>query len=322
VPRFYDVPDSLVKAGRNVIAVQVLDIGNVGGLYGTARELNLSTAAHDSISLAGIWRYKTDPLPLDMSKLPPLPDIPSSANFPTVLFNGMISPLLPYGIRGAIWYQGESNAGRAYQYRDLFKMLIRDWRSHWGEGDFPFLFVQLANFMQPKPLPGDDAWAELREAQLMALSLPNTGMAVAIDIGDANDIHPKNKQEVGRRLALNALGLVYGRDVEYSGPIYKSMRIEGNKIRLAFEHTDGGLTTPNNDKLTGFAVAGEDSIFTWAEADIDGDTVVVSSPYVANPVAVRYAWAANPVCNLYNKAGLPASPFRTDDWPGVTAQAK
>ena len=321
VPRFYKIPGSLVKAGPNVIVVQVLDIGNKGGLYGQPEQLSLTTASHDSISLAGTWRYKPDPLPIDLTKLPTLPDIPNTANRPTVLFNGMISPLIPYGIRGAIWYQGESNAGRAYQYRDLFKMLIRDWRSHWGV-DFPFLFVQLANFMQPKPLPGDDAWAELREAQLMALSLPNTGMAVAIDIGDAKDIHPKNKQEVGRRLALNALGLVYGKDVVYSGPIYKSMSVEGNKIRLTFDHVDGGLTTPNNEKLTGFAVAGGDSIFTWADAEIDGETVVVSSPYVANPVAVRYAWAANPICNLYNKAGLPASPFRTDDWPGVTEKAR
>ena len=235
----------------------------------------------------------------------------------------MIAPLLPYGIKGAIWYQGESNAGRAYQYRTLLPTMIKDWRTRWNEGDFPFYIVQLANFQQSNPTPTEDAWAELREAQLMtAEHLPNTGLAVTIDIGDADDIHPKNKQEVGRRLALAALAKTYGEKIEYSGPDYKSMKIEGSKIRLTFAHLGGGLATKGDEKLTGFAIAGDDHKFVWADAKIEGNTVVVSASSVANPVAVRYAWHINPVCNLYNKAGLPASPFRTDTWPGITVNNK
>ncbi len=237
---------------------------------------------------------------------------------PSGLFNAMIAPIVPYALQGAIWYQGESNAGRAYEYRTLFPAMIQDWREAWAQGDFPFLFVQLANFMAVKPEPGESAWAELREAQTMTLALPKTGMAVAIDIGDANDIHPRNKQDVGKRLALNALAIAYGKKVVYSGPLYERMRREGNAIRLYFKHVNGGLTTPNGEPLRGFAIAGADRRFVWAEARIEGNTVVVSSPQVLEPVAVRYAWADNPVCNLYNRAGLPASPFRTDDWPGVT----
>ncbi|MFQ6098543.1 MAG: sialate O-acetylesterase, partial [Armatimonadota bacterium] len=237
---------------------------------------------------------------------------------PASLYNGMIAPLIPYAIRGAIWYQGESNAGRAYEYRALFKAMIRDWRRNWKQGPFPFLFVQLANFMARKPEPGESAWAELREAQLRALSLPNTGMAVIIDIGEARDIHPKNKQDVGARLALAARKIAYGEDIVHSGPIYDSMKVEGGKIRLRFKHVDGGLTAKGSKVLKGFAIAGADRKFVWANAAIRGDTVIVWSHKVPHPVAVRYAWADNPECNLYNAAGLPASPFRTDDWPGVT----
>ncbi|MGB9624270.1 MAG: sialate O-acetylesterase [Phycisphaerae bacterium] len=251
----------------------------------------------------------------------PPADLAASPGRPSSLYNGMIQPLIPYAIRGAIWYQGEANAGRAYQYRKLFPAMIQDWRKAWGQGDFPFLFVQLANFQPTKPEPSDSTWAELREAQTMTLSLPKTGMAVIIDIGEAKDIHPKNKQDVGKRLALAALAIAYGKDVAYSGPMYDSMKIEGDRIRLTFKHVDGGLVAKDG-KLKGFAIAGADRKFVWAEAQIDGDTVVVHSDKVARPVAVRYAWADNPECNLYNKAGLPASPFRTDDWPGVTATAK
>lgn len=242
---------------------------------------------------------------------------PNHPHRPSGLYNGMIAPLIPVAIRGAIWYQGESNASRAYQYRKLFPAMIQDWRRHWGQGDFPFLFVQLANFRPAVDQPGESEWAELREAQTRTLRLPKTGMAVAIDIGEANDIHPKNKQEVGRRLALAARHIAYGEDLVYSGPLFKSMTIEGDAIRLHFHHVDGGLVA-KGDKLTGFAIAGKDRKFVWATAKIDGDTVVVQADGVTDPIAVRYGWADNPACNLYNKAGLPASPFRTDDWPGVT----
>ncbi len=226
----------------------------------------------------------------------------------------MIAPLLPFAIRGAIWYQGESNADRARQYRTLFPAMITDWREQWGQGDFPFYFVQLANYMAVRDVPADSQWAELREAQLRTLQLTNTGMAVIIDIGEAEDIHPKNKQDVGGRLALNALAKTYGKAIPYSGPLCVSAEVDGAAIRVTFDHADGGLLC-RGERLTGFAIAGEDQQFVWAEAVIDGDGVRVSSPAVPVPLAVRYGWADNPVCNLYNGAGLPASPFRTDDWP-------
>jgi len=228
---------------------------------------------------------------------------------------------VPYGIKGAIWYQGESNADRAYQYRKLFAAMIQDWRRAWNIGDFPFYFVQLANYMQRKAEPGDSEWAELREAQQMTLSLPHTGMAVIIDVGNPNDIHPRDKQTVGKRLALIAQAQDYGQDVEYSGPVYSSMAVEGDRIRLHFNHIDSGLVAKDGP-LTGFAIAGADRKFHWAEAIIEGKNIVVKSDQVAQPVAVRYAWADNPACNLYIGAGLPASPFRTDDWPGITINNK
>ncbi|MHC4559163.1 MAG: sialate O-acetylesterase [Planctomycetota bacterium] len=253
---------------------------------------------------------------------PGAPFGPGNPHSPAGLYNAMIAPLIPYGIQGAIWYQGESNAGRAYQYRKLFPAMIKNWRDDWGQGDFPFLFVQLANFMAVKPEPADSAWAELREAQSMTLALPNSGMAVIIDIGEADDIHPKNKQDVGKRLALWALAQTYGKELVYSGPIYKSMEVQGDKIILHFDHVGGGLVARADEPLKGFAIAGEDRKFVWADAKVDGDTVVVGSDKISEPVAVRYAWADNPVCNLYNKEALPASGFRTDDWPGVTVDNK
>lgn len=245
----------------------------------------------------------------------------------STLYNGMIHPLIPYTIKGAIWYQGESNAYMGYLYRKLFPALINNWRNDWKQGDFPFYFVQLANFYEDTPNdrpqmlprigePEDSYWAELREAQLMTLSLTNTGMAVTMDIGDPYSIHPTNKQDVGKRLALWALAKDYGfKDIVYSGPIYKNMEIEDNKIRLFFDHTGSGLCV-KGEQLEGFAIAGSDRKFVWAKTEIDDNTVIVSSDKISDPKAVRYGWSRWIPCNLFNKEGLPASPFRTDDWPG------
>jgi len=237
---------------------------------------------------------------------------------PAVLYNGMIAPLVPYAFRGAIWYQGESNAGRAYQYRTLFPLMITDWRSRWDHGEFPFYFVQLANFKPVVDEPGPSDWAELREAQTMTLAMPNTGMAVIIDIGEADDIHPANKHDVGKRLALWALAKDYGKDIVHSGPLMRAHRIEGERVIIEFDHIGEGLVAKDGDQLTGFTIAGSDEKFVWANAKIDGDRVIVWHEDITSPAAVRYAWADNPVCNLYNKSDLPASPFRTDEWPGIT----
>lgn len=322
-PRVYTVPAALVKAGqRNVIAVRIFSYVYAGGFIGSPAEMELSvpkTPDAVPIPLAGVWRYKVEHnfgviTPLAMQQ----PLGPGNPNSPYSLFNGMIHPLVPYAIRGALWYQGESNVERAYEYRTLFPLMIRSWRRAWKQGDFPFYYVELANYMEQQDMPGEHKWAELREAQAMALRLPNTAVATAIDIGDAMDIHPKNKQEVGRRLALAALRNVYGlKKVVHSGPVFRSAAKEKDRYRLRFDHVDGGLAA-HGGKLTGFAVAGTDRKFAWADAKIDGKTVIVSSKAVPAPVAVRYAWADNPACNLYNKAGLPALPFRTDKWPGLT----
>ncbi len=233
-------------------------------------------------------------------------------NRATVLFNAMIHPFIKYNIKGAIWYQGESNANKAAQYQTLFPLLIKDWRKQWNNNHLPFYFVQLANFMDKDEQPAFKSdWAELREAQYKTLSLANTGMAVSIDIGDAKDIHPKNKQEVGRRLALIALNKNYKQKNVYSGPLLKSYKIKGNKVSLTFDHADG-LQAKGQNALSGFAVAGEDNKFYWADAVIEGNTVVVTSKEVLNPVHIRYGWGNNPECNLYNGADLPAAPFRTD----------
>jgi sialate O-acetylesterase len=234
------------------------------------------------------------------------------------LYNGMIHPILPYAIRGAIWYQGESNAGRAYQYRTLFPLTIQSWRDSWNDQDMPFFFVQLAPWRAIVQQPGPSDWAELREAQLLtSQKVKNTAEAVITDLGDEKDIHPKQKTPVGQRLALAALALTYGKKIEYSGPVYESMKVDGDKAVLSFTHLGGGLVC-KGEKLTGFAIAGEDQKFVNADAVIKGDTVVVSSPMVAKPVAVRFGWANYPVVNLFNKEGLPATPFRTDEFPGVT----
>lgn len=241
---------------------------------------------------------------------------------PSELYNGMIAPLIPYAIKGSIWYQGESNAGRAEQYRSLFADMIRCWRRDWGQGDFPFLCVQLAPFKAVKDQPAESDWAELREAQWLATkTLPKVGMAVITDVGDPKDIHPTKKQPVGARLALAARGIAYGEKIEFSGPLYRTHEIKGDQIVLHFDHVGKGLEARDGE-LKGFAICGDDKNFVWAKAQIVGDTVVVSSAEVVKPVAVRFGWADCPVLNFWNKNGLPASPFRTDDFPMVTAAKK
>ena len=238
---------------------------------------------------------------------------------PTELYNGMIAPLIPFAIKGAIWYQGESNAGRAHQYRTLFADMIRNWRDDWQQGDFTFLTVQLAPFKAIKADPGESDWAELREAQLLSTRvLPKAGMVVITDVGEEKDIHPKRKGPVGARLALAARGIAYGEKIEFSGPVYKSMKVKDGNAIISFEHTKGGLEARGGD-LKGFAICGADHKFVWAKAEIEGDKVAVSSPLVPQPVAVRYGWADFPVVNLWNKSDLPATPFRTDDFPMITA---
>jgi sialate O-acetylesterase len=322
--RVYSIPAELLKPGVNEVSVRVLDTGGAGGFTGTAGQMFLKPATSvDSagLSLAGEWLMR-DSIPLSKLPAPPTPNDVNNPNIVTVLYNGMIVPLLPFAIKGAIWYQGESNADRAYQYRRLLPAMIGDWRRHFGVGDFPFYIVQLAAFQATQPLPRENEWAELREAQAMtAKDVPHSGLAVAIDIGEANDIHPKNKAEVGRRLALCALAETYGKKVEFSGPWYKSMKVENHSIRLSFDHVGGGLVAKGGE-LKGFAVAGEDHKFVWAKTAIDGKQTVVSAPGLDHPVAVRYAWDTDPVCNLFNQAGLPAVPFRTDDWPGITLNHK
>lgn len=242
---------------------------------------------------------------------------------PGNIFNGVLLPTIGYGIKGVVWYQGESNAGRAYQYRDLFPLMINTWRKLWGQGDFPFYWVQLADFMAEKAEPAESGWAELREAQTMTLKLPNTGQAVIIDVGEGKDIHPQNKRDVAMRLARWALAKDYGVKVPYQSPTYKAMKKEGNKIVLTFDHVDGGFRPFDVNEPRGFAIAGADRKFHNARAKILGrDKVEVWSDKVSDPAAVRYAWADNPVCNLYDAVGLPVTPFRTDDWPGVTINKK
>jgi len=256
------------------------------------------------------------------SRKPNKPEGPGSRNTPAGLYNGMLYPLVPLSLKGVIWYQGEANAGRAHQYRKLFPALIENWRAIWNVGDFSFYFVQLPNLFR-QPEPSKSGWAELREAQLLALSVPNTGMAVTIDIGDPVNLHPTNKLDVGYRLSLIAVNNDYGKnDILFSGPIYQSHHKFENKIFLNFKHTGKGLAAKNGNALKGFTIASDDKKFITASAKIEGGQVIVWNDQIKNPVAVRYAWADNPDCNLYNSSNLPASPFRTDDWKEVTFNKK
>jgi sialate O-acetylesterase len=276
-------------------------------------ELNAVFAEYDAKQKAALaekkWFWRSDDYQAPTKRL----------GYPATFFNGRVKPLMPYAIRGVIWYQGEGNWAMPYAYRTLFRTLIEDWRKQWGQGDFPFLFVQLPNFGQPAKEPEVGGWADLRESQASVLGLPNTAMAVAIDIGDAKDIHPPNKLDVGNRLALAARAMVDQEKVRAAGPIYRRMEVEGNTIRLYFDELCGKLTAKNGE-LQRFAIAGPDRKFVWASAKIDGDTIIVQSEAVPIPIAVRYAWASNPEgCNLYNGDGLPAAPFRTDDWESPNA---
>lgn len=312
--RVYNIGPEILKEGINVIVVKVTDTGGGGGIYGDATDMYY-VSPKGKISLAGNWKYEigVDPGPNPNAKVGP-------NAYPTLLFNGMIKPILPFAVQGAIWYQGESNAGRAKQYERLLPLLISDWRKQWNNPEMSFHFVQLANYMAAKSEPGSSEWAELRNAQLKTLSVPKTGMAVIIDIGEANDIHPRNKQDVGYRLALAARKVTYNQDIVYSGPVYKSFEKDGNKMVLSFTNIGSGLIAKDKyGYLKGFSIAGQDKKFVWAKALIEGDKVIVWSEMVSDPVAVRYAWADNPDdANFYNKDGLPASPFKTDSWEGIT----
>ncbi len=308
--RIYKVPKKLLKPGRNTIAIRVLDTGGGGGLHGAPDQVRIEHKDAPPLALAGEWRFiATKPL-RETAQVPSRID--DNPNAITVLSNGMIACLEPFAIKGAIWYQGESNAGRPEQYRRLLPTMIRDWRARFSGGEFGFYIVQLANFMDATTDPVQSGWAELREAQLFtAQTVPNCGLAVTTDIGDAKDIHPRNKQDVGKRLALEALAKTYGKQLVHQGPLYRAMKVDGASIRLEFDHVGGGLTA-KGDKLTGFAIAGADGRFVHGDARIDGATVVVSAAGLEQPAHVRYDWANNPTPALFNREGLPASPFRTD----------
>ncbi|MCS3795489.1 sialate O-acetylesterase [Niastella sp. OAS944] len=306
-PRRYELPAGMLQPGKNTIVVRVINSVGRGGFI--ADKPYQLVSDNEVIDLTGEWRFALG------TTAPPLPPQTFFQYQPTGLFNAMIAPMLNYSIKGVIWYQGESNAGRPVEYRTLFPAVITTWRQQWKQGNFPFLFVQLANYMQTKEVPGESSWAMTREAQLKTLSLPNTGMAVISDIGEWNDIHPLNKEDVGKRLALWAQRNDGDNKVVYSGPLLASSKIMGNKIILTFSNTGSGLIAKGGGELKYFAIAGDDKKFVWAKAAIEGKNVIVWSDKVPQPVAVRYAWADNPEgANLYNKESLPASPFRTDSW--------
>jgi len=315
-PRVYFIPDGVLKPGRNVVAIRVLKTKPQGGFLGKPEELRLVLGDKTSIPLAGKWKGQ---LSLDARPPQPLPiGYENWPVMPSVLYQGMLAPIAPLSITGALWYQGEQNSERGFQYRKILPVTIADWRKLFGQGDFPFYIVSLPAFQHRSETPVDDNWAETRESQaLAAASVRNSCLAVTIDTGDADNIHPQDKLPVGERLAFCALAKHYGKKVVYSGPTLASVERLSGSIRLRFAHADDGLVM-KGASLEEFAIAGEDRKWYWANAHIESDTVVVSSPLVPNPKEVRYAWQSNPAATLFNGAGLPAAPFRTDTWPGIT----
>ena len=315
-PRIYSIPDGALKPGRNIVAIRILKTKPLGGFLGKPEELRVELGDKTSIPLAGQWKGQLSvdarpphPLPIGYENWPVMP---------SVLYEGMLAPLAPFSITGALWYQGEQNSERGFQYRRILPVMIADWRRLFAQGDLPFYIVSLPTFRKRSAIPIDDTWAETRESQaLTAASVPNSCLAITIDTGDPENLHPIDKQPVGERLAFCALAKHYGKKVAYAGPTLASVERGPNAIRLRFVHTDGGLIV-KGAKLEEFEIAGEDRKWCWADARIEGHTVVVSSPSVPHPKEVRYAWQSNPAATLFNAAGLPAGPFRTDTWPGIT----
>jgi len=309
--RMYKIPAGTLKEGKNVISVRIADYSGGGGIYGDPADLKIQFA-DKNIPLDGLWKFNVVQVKIAVS--------PNS--YPSLLYNAMVNPLVPYAFQGVLWYQGEANVWRAKQYKKAFPLMIQDWRTKWNQGDFPFYFVQLSTFDEFKGNSKvGSRWAELREAQAETLKLKNTGMVVTTDIGNAKDIHPTNKQDVGLRLAAIALNNVYGKKQTYSGPTFKSQQIKGNEIILTFDNIGSGLTSSDHsENVKGFEIAGADKVFHSAKAIIKNNKIIVSSNEVKNPVSVHYGWADDDTeINLFNKEKFPASPFRTDNWEMITA---
>lgn len=318
--RQYMIAGKLTRSGCNTLAVRVSSYRQGGGLLGPSGAMSVrpvGTEEPEAISLAGAWRYQIE-TQTPMRNVVVHGWLTPKHKMPHELYDQMIAPLIPFTIRGVFWYQGEQNCWQAYDYRRLFPQLIRAWRSHWGEGNFPFIYVQTPNAKERFPMPRESEWAELREAQSMTLSESATALAVTIDCGEV-DLHPKEKRKVSSRLAAAALATVYGQPIPYRSPHYSGHKCNGNSIIVEFKLESGAsLKTNDGGPIRGFAIAGDDHRFVWAFAVIEGSRVVVWSPLVPHPVAIRYAWANNPDCNLYDSSNLPAEPFRTDSWPGLT----
>jgi sialate O-acetylesterase len=304
-PELINIDKDLLIEGENILAIRTVEDWDNRAFIGSENDFWI-TVAHSKTDLIGSWKFSN-------TLEAPLDDYILYEHSPGFLYNAMIHPLVGYSIKGAIWYQGESNAHMSQYYHELFSTMITSWRDAWDD-EFPFLFVQLAAWLPRHENPTDSDWARLREAQTQTLELPNTAMAVTIDIGDAEDIHPRNKKDVGYRLWQAAKKVVFEEDIVHSGPLYKSHEIVGNTLEITFDFAESGWENKGSDQIEGFAVAGADSVFHWATAKIDKNKIRLFSDQVSNPVHVRYAWADNPLVSLYNKEGLPVVPFRTDDW--------